>query len=333
MEKGRSLALIPLVALCISFVYYLASPAGMQQSTLGYILSGLISTTVIWSGCVAIVTLLWKKFPWERHPVKHLLYEILFIVLYLSIFFLGALILTERFDTKSWFIVLSDKVMDMFTTTLITFLITAIHEAYYFYKQWQENFSKSVQLEKENIQAQYNTLKAQINPHFLFNSLNSLVSLVEENPKAERFVLDLSDFLRFVLVSSDKETVPLREELMHLDQYVRLMSIRFGSSLTLLQNIETEALDYSLPPLVLQGLVENCIKHNAVTQAKPLHITVETANHRLTLSNNLQPITESESTGQGLNNIRGRYKHFTAEEVKVIRTNTQFSVSIPLLTD
>lgn len=327
----RGLLVIPLVGLFLALLFYLISPGAFQDQALGMFLQGLTSTCIIWIGCMTIVQHLWKKYPWEHQPRKHLLCEIVSILLYLTILFLITLMLTEGFDLHAWKREYYQHGINLLNTTFITFLITAIHEAYYFYRQWKANFSKSAQLEKENIQAQYNSLKAQVNPHFLFNSLNSLASLVEDNPKAERFVQDLSDFMRFALTSSERETVTLKEEMEHLDKYLWLMNVRLGENLTVTRKIKPEALKLSLPPLVLQILVENCIKHNVVTHAKPLHIHLEADLKKITVSNNLQKKTAYRSTGLGLANIRGRYRYFTEENVKITESVDMFAVSVPLL--
>lgn len=330
-ETKRGVLIIPLVGLLISLLYYLITPDEFRNDAFKNSIQGIISTCVIWIGCMSIVRILWKMFPWEHHPKKHLIFEVLFILIYLFFLFLLLLILQEGFDVTSWKIIAESEGMSIFNTILITFLITAIHEAYYFYRQWQENFSRSVRLEKENIQAQYNSLKAQVNPHFLFNSLNSLASLVEENSKAEKFVQDLSEFMRFALTSSERETVKLKEELENLDKYIWLMNIRLGENLTVSQNIKPEALTMSLPPLVLQILVENCIKHNVVTQEMPLHIQIVANIKQITVSNNMQKKTDTTSTGLGLSNIMGRYRFFTDEKVQVLETDETFSVTIPLI--
>jgi len=330
-RKGTIIILVMLVSIFLSSIYLLAYPEKLQTGIWQILANGFIPTIVIWGGCHFIVSGLWKKFPWEQHPIKHLIYEVIFILLYLTLFFIWQLLMVAKTDFCLWGQLLSERVLEIFNTVLITFLITAIHEAYYFYKQWQANFSKSVSLEKDNLQAQYNTLKAQINPHFLFNSLNSLISLMENNPKAEKFVQDLSEFLRFVLLSSDKETVTLNEEIENLDKYIRLMFLRFGENLTVTFNTKEEALQQEVPPLVLQILVENCVKHNIITQAKPLHISIEANEDKVTVTNNLQKKPDSGSTGQGLSNIKGRYRFASANEVEIIETENTFSVSIPLI--
>jgi LytS/YehU family sensor histidine kinase len=221
--------------------------------------------------------------------------------------------------------------LQAFVTLLITYLITGIHEMVYFYNQWISNFSKSVRLEKDRIEARYESLKTQINPHFLFNSLNSLTSLVDENPQAVAYIQNLSGFLRYLLGSREKDLVYLRDELEVLMQYYDIQKTRFMENLVISVDIPEKYHLYTLPPLVLQMLVENCIKHNVISSEKPLDISVAAENESITVRNNLQRKTDVQSTGQGLKNIRERYRYFTSRGVIIRETDKEFSVSIPLL--
>lgn len=215
---------------------------------------------------------------------------------------------------------------------LITYLITAIHELVFFYKQWKHNFSKSIRLEKDNIQAKYETLKTQINPHFLFNSLNSLTNLVDENEAAVRYITDLSDFFRYMLGSRDKELVLVREEINLLKKYIHLQQSRFKTNLSIAVDVPESFYHYAISPLVLQMLVENSIKHNIISRDKPLKVSVRTGDESLVVENNLQKKSGISSTGQGLRNITERYRHFTTREVEITETSAIFKVAIPLLT-
>jgi LytS/YehU family sensor histidine kinase len=220
---------------------------------------------------------------------------------------------------------------EIVVTNLITFFITALHEAAFFYKQWKLHFSKSVKLEKDNIEAKYETLKAQVNPHFLFNSLNSLTSIVEDNQHAVNYIQNLSEFLRYVLKSRDKELVPLSDELEILNKYVSLQKSRFNKNLNVIIDINKDLGHFALPPLVLQMLVENCIKHNIISGEKPLFITIEAYSGWIHVENNLQKKNPAESTGNGLRNIVERYRFFTKNDVKILETDSTFKVSVPLL--
>lgn len=325
----KYLVLIFIVALLISGLYKFVFAVSFAFPVI--ILQALTSTVLIWGGCIAIVTGTWYIFPWEKEPVKHLIIEILLISFYLffitwlnvEVFCYGkGLTFVEAVGANS---------TDTTITVLITFLITAIHEAYFFYRQWKINFSKSVSLEKDHLEAQYNALKAQVNPHFLFNSLNSLMNLLDGNERAEQYLQNLSEFLRYVLMSSQRETVTLREELQNVEKYIILQKLRFGDNLIVDVSVTKDSLSLLLPPLVLQMLVENCIQHNIITSDKPLRISIVDDSKRIRITNNLQKKTDHASTGNGLRNIEGRYRFAHEGNIQVEADDHEFSVSIPLL--
>ena len=324
-----SLYLVVLVALLITGVYLITN--GMDSPARGLVSlgHGLSMTAGIWIGCVIIVQYLWRKFPWEFHPVRHLIWELVLITAW-TILYSFALYSIERLT--GIFMHVDNLFMEAFVTLLITYLITAIHELVFFYRQWKHNFSKSVRLEKDNIQAKYETLKTQINPHFLFNSLNSLTNLVDDNEAAVRYISDLSDFFRYMLGSRDKEVVLVREEISLLEKYIHLQQSRFQTNLHIEVDVPERFYHYAIPPLVLQMLVENSIKHNVISRDKPLRISIRAMDESLVVENNLQKKTGVSSTGQGLQNIRERYRLFTAREIEISESSGVFSVAIPLLT-
>ena len=304
---------------------------GKEFSIYNVLLPSLFNTACLWIGSMSIVTFVWSRFPWESMPVKHLLVETAMIVAFLTVFILGV---DMYFCFKKGTTLaegISLNLVSILFTVLITFLIVTIHEAIFFYRQWKMNFSKSVKLEKDNLEASYNALKAQVNPHFLFNSLNSLMSLLENNPTAEQYVQDLSDFLRYALMSNDREVVSLNEELENIEKYIHLQKLRFQENFRVEIDIQPASLQYSLPPLTLQMLLENCIKHNTISIQKPLIIKLTDNGKSITVSNNRQPKQVEESTGQGLKNIEGRYRFLAGEPIKIESDEKHFSVTIPLI--
>jgi hypothetical protein len=321
--------LIVLVGIVVTGIYLLAYGFGSASESLARIGHGLVMTAGIWLGVMTIVNYLWKRFPWEIYPMKHLIWEIITVTAYTMLFSYGIFKLEVRLGI---FEPPESLVMDIFTTMLITYLITAIHEMVFFYQQWKFNFSKSVRLEKDNIQAKYEALKTQINPHFLFNSLNSLTTLVDENPEAVAYIQDLSEFLRYTLASRDKELVLVREEVSLLKRYISLQESRFRQTLDIELDVPQAAWHYAVPPLVMQMLVENCIKHNVISREKPLKVSVRTHEDVLIVENNLQRKNGVSSTGQGLRNIAERYRLFTTRDIKVEESQGNYRVSIPLLT-
>ena len=317
------------ISLVIGIIFSLFS--GKEVSLINILLPSILNTAFLWGGSMTIVAYSWKSFPWELYPTKHILVEALLIILLLVVFVVGMGLLFSHNENICFRDALKLNSSDILFTVLITFLIVTIHEAVFFYRQWKLNFSKSISLEKDNIEAQYAALKAQVNPHFLFNSLNSLITMLDEHPVAEKYVQDLSDFLRYALVSNTRETVSLREELENAEKYIHLQKQRFGDNFDVEFNIEPADLQKQLPPLAMQMLLENCFNHNVVSKSKPLHIKVFSSENGLTVENNLQKKHNPDSTGQGLKNIEGRYRFAGVDAVKIESDEQRFAVTIPLI--
>ncbi len=320
--------LIPVVGIALAAIFIPERTGQGEISAFHYLLHAVVMTCGLWIGCMLIVGFLWNRFPWEQKPARHLILEIILILVYTNAFSYTLYKIEVRIGIAD---ITEDLFLGAVITNLITLLITAIHEAIEFYQQWKYNFSKSVKMEKDTIEAKYEMLKTQINPHFLFNSLNSLTTLVEENDAAVEYIQNLSEFLRYMLKSRDRQLVLVREEIAILNKYVDLQRSRFKANLNIEIDVNEKFYHYSTPPLVLQMLIENCIKHNIISKEKPLHISVRAEKGWLSVENNLQKKNEIYSTGQGLRNISERYSFFTPQQVKIHETNSTFKVSIPLL--
>jgi hypothetical protein len=217
---------------------------------------------------------------------------------------------------------------------IITFVVSLFFHALFLYRKLQENRVKEQKIIAGNASAQFETLKNQIDPHFLFNSLNVLSSLIEENPEnAQRFTTSLSKIYRYVLDQKDKELVPLKEELNFAKTYMKLLSMRFENSLTYSLPDTLMDDDAKVVPLSLQLLLENTIKHNIVSDIQPLHITITIDGGYLVVSNNLQKKEVLQSgSGVGLKNIVNRYAILTEKPVLVESDEANFLVKIPILT-
>ncbi|AWK05667.1 histidine kinase [Flavobacterium crocinum] len=186
-----------------------------------------------------------------------------------------------------------------------------------------------------NLGAQYELLKQQINPHFLFNSLNTLKSMVDMNDEnSSDFILKLSDFYRFTLESRKLDLIPLREEIQILDSYVYLLKARFEDGFVLENEIEEKQYESVIPPFALQLLIENCIKHNVVSLDKPLKIKLYSEKDFLVIENPIQLKRGAiVSTGVGLDNINQRFMHLVHKEIEIDKNETTFKVKIPLIYD
>lgn len=185
-----------------------------------------------------------------------------------------------------------------------------------------------------NLGAQYELLKQQVNPHFLFNSLNTLKSMVDiQDPHSSDFILKLSDFYRFTLDNRKLDLISLREELQILDSYVYLLKARFEDGFIVENNIGDKQYDSAIPPFTLQLLIENCIKHNVVSLDKPLQIQLYTEGDFLIIENQIQLKRGVLSTGVGLDNINQRFMHLVHKEIEIDKNETTFKVKIPLIYD
>ena len=229
-----------------------------------------------------------------------------------------------------------DFYLEMFVLgLLIPIFINGVKESLYFYGEWENESAKKEKLLKENIQAQYEVLKNQINPHFLFNCFNTLTELAHEDKKLTiEFIQQLSKVYRFVLENKDMEVVALDNELNVLQSYIFLQKIRFGDhiKIDMLTDNTTLSNHTCIVPLTLQILMENAVKHNIASKDQPLHITIElTPNNELVFKNNLQKKPATPSTNIGLQNIIKRYKVVAEKTIEVIETTSEFIVKIPLI--
>ena len=178
----------------------------------------------------------------------------------------------------------------------------------------------------------YESLRNQINPHFLFNSLNVLSELVyDDQDLAVKFIRQLSDLFRYVLDSRDKELVPLSEELKFTESYVFLLKIRFEDKLNIKTEIEAQTSDY-LIPMTLQLLIENAVKHNEISAAFPLTISIRRKNGFLEVENNLQPKEVGEDSRKtGLKNLIQQYAFFSGHPIEILPSAHVFLVCVPIL--
>lgn len=222
-------------------------------------------------------------------------------------------------------------------TINVALFISAILHAKGFVEAWKSSTKQEVVQQKliaKSANAQFESLKNQLDPHFLFNSLNVLSSLIDENPgQAQRFTASMSKIYRYVLEQKDKELVTVEEEINFAKTYCDLLKTRFEDSVSFDFNVNEKDLKSYVVPLSLQLLLENCIKHNFATSSKPLHIKIYSENGNLFIENNLQQREQvKESAGIGLANIVQRYSLLTKQNVFIEKSATFFRVKIPILT-
>ena len=202
----------------------------------------------------------------------------------------------------------------------------------YFYFQWKAALQREQRLEKEKLQFQFETLKSQVNPHFLFNSLNTLSSLLVSMPgMAEQFIQKLASIYHYVLAHGESECVALALEINFVRDYFYLQQIRDGNKILLSIDIPATQ-QCKIYPISLQLLVENALKHNMATAEKQLKISIYMAGDCIVVKNNLQRKNTMETSRKiGLNNLRERIKYIVDKEMEVIETREEFKVIIPLI--
>ncbi|TGV00358.1 2TM domain-containing protein [Flavivirga rizhaonensis] len=216
----------------------------------------------------------------------------------------------------------------------VTLTIVIIFHIVYFYNRYQQNRIKEQKVIAGTASAKFNALKNQLDPHFLFNSLNVLTSLIEENPdNAQKFTTSLSKVYRYVLEQKDKELVTVDEELQFAKTYMSLLKMRFEDSIVFDMPENASNPESKVVPLSLQLLLENAVKHNMVTSNNPLHIKIYEDGDNLVVENNLQPKQiVKKSSGVGLSNIKQRYDLLTDKKVHINKEANNFEVAIPMLT-
>lgn len=217
---------------------------------------------------------------------------------------------------------------------VITLIVTLAFHAFHFYKAYNENRVKEQKVIAGTANAKFESLKNQIDPHFLFNSLNVLSSLIEENPEnAQRFTTSLSKIYRYVLEQKDKELVTLEEELAFAKTYMNLLKMRFENSISYELPENYDYPEAKVVPLSLQLLLENTIKHNVVSEQKPLHIKIYLEDNYLIVENNLQKKEVlQDRRGVGLQNIVDRYALISERKVLIEENIHFFKIKIPILT-
>lgn len=286
-------------------------------------------TMFLWKGNSIINRFLNTKLPWISFPEKRFIIGVLTTISYTVI---GTIVVLEIFQYVVRFDFGKSGYFDsIYSAIAVTVVMSLFLHGKAFLTSWKDAATNAEMLQKENAIANYENLKSQLNPHFLFNSLNALTNLVYEDPdKAVKFIKQLSEVYRYVLDTRNRELVDLKEELQFIDSYLFLQKIRFGDNLR--TNIHTSG-NGKIAPLALQLLIENAIKHNVVSFEAPLIITIKDEADFIIVENNLQKkkTIGEPSSGMGLENICKRYEFLSKKKVEVIESANTFKVKLPNL--
>lgn len=290
-------------------------------------------TSIFWNGAFLIFMYFRRRFPQIRQTPKRLMITLAALVVFLV---LSDPLLCILLNVKTLEQVLDPAVTvgHMGRNLIAAFGIGSIYENVYFFEQWKKSIQLNEALKNQQIRTQFEVLQNQMSPHFLFNSLNTLTTLMAEDGKvAIEFTEKLSEVYRYILQNKDKEVVLLSEELEFAKNYIFLLKIRFPENLHTDFMVKEQFLDQSIAPLTIQILVENAIKHNCISKNHPLNIEIYVdQNGSIVVKNNLQRKNVIEkSTKTGLNNIRKRYAYFGQNNIEVVSTNEDFLVTVPLL--
>jgi LytS/YehU family sensor histidine kinase len=288
---------------------------------------------LILQGNQAIDNFLNTRYTWIENARKRLTIQSVLSIIFTSItlFALMYVLHQLRFGDGR---IINRKMIEVFPSALLfTLALLAVKIGSEFFSALKNSLLETEKYKTENAIAQLQNLKNQLNPHFLFNNLSVLTSLVYKNQdKAADFINELAKVYRYVLDTKNSELVPLQEELEFLNHYIYLQKIRFEDSILFEMNIEESKKSNYLLPMCLQMLVENTIQHNETSQANPLHVLIYTQNNSLVIENPIRPRTNVvDSSKTGLKNIEMRYSFFTDEKVIVSNKGGIFKVILPLI--
>ena len=289
--------------------------------------------------CISIVVIsefnwLERKFPWSEFAVKRLVIEFLMSSMTAgTLMFLFAWIMDSVFGVHHCYTRREYYFSNIATGIIMNILVATFFECYSLFVRWKESLVHNERLAKESLQAHYQALKTQVNPHFLFNSLNVLSGLVHSDPvKAEEFIDEFARVYRYILEVHENDLVTLEDELRMVQSYIYLQKIRFGEGIEFSFDIPQQARSRRLPSLSLQLLAENAIKHNITSRSQVLKVHISSDGNCLKVENNLQKRSGTiVSTGIGQNNLIQRYQHYTAGVPVFEERGGTYCCTLPLI--
>ena len=279
-----------------------------------------------------LIRFLDNRYPWSESGVRRVLTEVLFTLLIGLL--IGFLITTASHFMNAYTEDLTRVyVFNMIVVAVCAIVLMTLFEAWIFFDRQSESEKRNRELSRELSHIRFEVLKNQMNPHFMFNSLNVLSSLIEEDTeKSQQFIEEFSYIYRYVLETIEKHVVTLERELAFARSYMFLQQIRHGDELTWSVDIPSEWLQSYLPPLSLQLVLENAIKHNKIEKSNPLHINLCIENDNLVIVNPLKPkISFKTSTGVGQSNLKKRYTMASNREPEFRLETDRYVVSLPLI--
>lgn len=291
----------------------------------------VVLTLFLWQGNQLIVIQILKKNPWDKKPTKTVALILIFTVLYSLTVMIG-------FYLYIWF-VLNHKTgfvgfyktfqLGLYVCFSISVIWILVIFANYFYRYWKKALLREEQLKQESLVLQYESLKNQVNPHFLFNSLNVLTSLIEKDTQASiKYVKQLSEVFRYVLDQNIRELVPISIELDFIKSYIYLQHIRFNDNFRV--DIDIRETNFMIVPMALQILLENAVKHNEISSERPLLVTIYDDEECLYITNYKQLRSNLPDSNQiGLKTLHFQYDFLSGRKMEVSDTDKEFVVKLP----
>lgn len=325
-----------LVNLVIGTVFCTITFDQMFASVTNFTIGVIWSTAIFmsqWLGHSYIQTQIAKKYSWIDKTFQRMALTIISIVVYSVSAFLAVQIIMNLIvfqEVPDYLLNPNFKMLRL--PVIISFFVSLIAAAYGFFVSWKASIVEQETLKREMLSYKYEALRNQINPHFMFNSLNVLSDLVYDDQKlAVNFIHQFSDIYRYVLDSREKELVPLEEELDFIEKFIFLLKTRFENKFEVDLDIQVENKDL-IVPLALQLLIENAVKHNEVSSANPLKISITRSGNYIVVSNPIKlKKTGDDSKKIGLKNLQQQFSYFTDKELTISTQNNLFTVTLPIL--
>ena len=324
------IGLISLLAILILIFVEFMSISHSVFEELSVYLYAIVAFNIVSEGNILVNKYFEKKYPWtykvSARIAKQLLLSLVWTSLIGVLFFFIIPAKSHKLDEYTRGFILT------FTFgALFVLIFNAILFIRSFITNWKISLLENEKLKHEKLKSDYAALQNQLNPHFLFNSLSVLISEIHFNSgRAEVFARKMSDIYRYVLQCKDKTTVTIKEELQFIESYTFLHNIRLGDAVKLDVDLSQEELDLTIPPLTLQLLIENALKHNKANEKEPLKIKIHISDFRLVVTNNLQKKKTTYSIGTGLNNLNERCKLLYGKGIEYGEENGLYKVSLPL---
>jgi sensor histidine kinase YesM len=333
-DVGFRIVLIPFFGIAIPLITGMVNSTtfGHWQIKLSFLYTIGIAF-IIWQGNRFLLFSLQSYFDWLNKPVK----KIIALLAAVSFFTIPV----SSLMLIGWYHLFGNGLINwtsVYTATLIVMIcvvfITHVYETVFLVKQAESDKLRTEQLERSKVEAELEALKNQLDPHFIFNSLNTLSHLIDKDAgKAKLFNDNLADVYRYILQNKGRDLVLLSEEMEFMNGYFSLLKIRFEEAVQLNNTVHIDVYDqYLIPPISLQTLMENAIKHNDYSDLLPITINIEISDESLVVTNELRQKTlRKPSSKIGLHNLAERYKLITNQVIKIESDEHTFSVSLPLL--